>query len=277
MKVRLGRHGLWCVLVIGCGATMVSSAAERTVEIVGHRGSSYSAPENTRAAVQLAWDEQADAVEFDVYLSRDGQIVLLHDKDLKRTAGLEKRVDELTAAELQQLDVGLWKNEKYRGEPVPLLQDILTTVPAGKRVFIEVKCGPEIVAPLREVFAASTLSPEQTAIISFSREVCQACREAFPERKTYWIVSLKQDSATGEWNHTAAGLIAEARKLGVQGLDLQAVPLLDKAFGDAVLQAGLELYVWTVNDVALARRMIAAGVQGLTTDRPGWLREQLAQ
>ncbi|OYW13106.1 MAG: hypothetical protein B7Z55_17405 [Planctomycetales bacterium 12-60-4] len=72
-------------------------------------------------------------------------------------------------------------------------------------------------------------------------------------------------------------MITEARRLGVDGLDLQACQLIDKPFGDAVLQAHLELVVWTVNDVALARQMIAAGVQGITTDRPGWLRQELAR
>jgi len=247
------------------------------VEIVGHRGAAFDAPENTLSALRLGWEQGADAVEFDVWLSKDGQIVLHHDQDTQRTAGVDRRIDEQTYAELKQLDVGRWKDAKYAGEPVPLLSAALATLPAGKRVFIEVKCGPEIVPELERVLTAANLPAKATAIISFSNAVCAACTRAFPELKVYWIVALKQDADSKAWNHTADELIAEARRLGVDGLDLQACALLDKPFGDAVLQQKLELLVWTVNDVPLARQMIAAGVQGITTDRPGWLRKQLGR
>ncbi|MDX1965982.1 MAG: glycerophosphodiester phosphodiesterase [Planctomycetaceae bacterium] len=272
-----GRRWLMiAVAAVGATGARALPAGELNVEIVGHRGASFDAPENTLSALRLGWEQGADAVEFDVWLSKDGQIVLHHDKDAQRTAGVDRRIDEQTYAELKQLDVGRWKDPKYAGEPIPLLSAALATIPAGKRVFIEVKCGPEIVPELGRVLAAAKRPVEATAVISFSSAVCAACSEAFPDRKVYWIVALKQDPQTGAWNHTAGELIADALKLGVDGLDLQACALIDKAFGDAVLQQKLELLVWTVNDAALARQMIAAGVQGITTDRPGWLREQLA-
>lgn len=247
------------------------------MEIVGHRGASFDAPENTLSAVKLGWEQQADAVEFDVWLSKDGQIVLHHDKDTKRTAGHDRRIVDQTYAELQQLDVGQWKNAKYTGERIPLLGDALATIPAGKRVFIEVKCGPEIVPELQRVLKQAARPEQETAIISFSDDVCAAAKQALPELKVYWIVSLKQDKETGKWNHSAAELIQRGLELKADGLDLQACSLIDPAFGGAVLKADLELLVWTVNDVNLARQMLAAGVQGITTDKPGWLREQLSQ
>lgn len=247
------------------------------MEIVGHRGASYDAPENTLAAIRLAWEQQADAVEFDVWLSRDGQIVLAHDQDTKRTAGVDRLISEQTYAELRRLDVGKWKHERYAGERMPLLSDVLPTIPAQRRVLIEVKCGPEIVPELERVLAAASRPPAETAIISFQDAVVAACKRRLPQYRAYWIVSLKQDKETGAWNHSAAELVARARELQADGLDLQACALIDRRFGDEVRQAGLELLVWTVNDVALARRMIAAGVQGVTTDRPGWLRAELAK
>ena len=109
----------------------------------------------------------ADAAEFDVYLSKDGKIVVIHDKDTKRTAGVDKSVVGKTLEELRLLDVGSWKNAKYAGERIPTLVEVLATVPSGKRVFIEVKCGPEIVPELKRDIARAKLKPEQTAIISF--------------------------------------------------------------------------------------------------------------
>ncbi|HEY1068204.1 MAG TPA: glycerophosphodiester phosphodiesterase [Pirellulales bacterium] len=244
------------------------------VEIVAHRGASYDAPENTVSSVKLAWEQQADASEFDVYLSKDGKIVVLHDANLKRTAGVDRKVTELTAAELHALDAGKWKNERFIGEPVPTLDEVLATVPAGKRVFIEVKCGPEIVPELDRVLKATPLKPEQIAIISFSADVVAASKKARPDLKAFWIVSIKPKD--GQKPATAESLIERSKTIQADGLDLSATrEVLTPEFGRKVKDAGLELYVWTVNDADLARAMIAAGAQGITTDRPGWLREQL--
>lgn len=250
-------------------------AAPPAVEIVGHRGASFDAPENTVASVKLAWDQKADAAEFDVYLSKDGKIVVLHDKNLKRTAGIDKNLIDLTADELTKMEVGRWKGDRFAGERLPMLEDVLATVPAGKRVFIEVKCGPEIVPELDRVLKADKLKPEQTAIISFSADVVAASKNARPDLKAYWIVSIapKKDQPAP----TAAELIAKAKTIQADGLDLSATPaVLTAEFARAVKASGLALLVWTVNDVELARKMVAIGVEGITTDRPQWLRSRLA-
>jgi glycerophosphoryl diester phosphodiesterase len=247
------------------------------VEIVAHRGASYDAPENTLAAVKLGWAQNADAVEFDIYLSKDGRIVLAHDKDTERTAGVKKLVAEQTYEELRRLDVGTWKDPKYAGERIPLLADVLPTIPRGKRVFIEIKCGPEIVPELVQVLKASGHPPGALPIICFQDDVVAACKKALPAHQVYWLVSIKRDKKTGEWNHTADELIARAKELGADGLDLSACDFIDAAFGKRVRSEGLQLYVWTVNEIPLAKQMIAAGAQGITTDRPAWLREQLRQ
>lgn len=242
----------------------------RPVEIVGHRGASFDAPENTLASIKLAWEHKADAAEFDVYLSKDGQIVVIHDADTKRVGGLDKKVVAQTLDELRRLDVGKWKGEKFAGEKIPTLAEVLATVPAGKRVFIEIKCGPEIVPELDRVLTAAKLKPEQTAVISFSAEVVAAAKKARPDLKAYWIVSLTAKKGADE-------LITKAKEIGADGLDLSASPLLDKVFADRVKAAKLGLWVWTVNDVATAKRLIGVGVDGITTDRPRWLREQLGK
>lgn len=273
---RLG--AMAAVLVIACGGlTSMANDRPASVEIVGHRGASYDAPENTLAAIKLGWEQQADAVEFDVYLSKDGQIILSHDADTKRAAGVDKKVVEQTYQELRRLDVGAWKDKKYTGERIPLLSEALATIPKGKRVFIEVKCGPEIVPELQRVLAVAKRPTSETAVISFNKDVVAASKKTLPECKVYWIVSVKKDKQTGEWNHSVDSLIQTAKELHADGLDLSACDLIDRGFGDRVKASGLELLVWTVNDVKVAHQMIAAGVQGITTDRPLWLREQLTQ
>ncbi len=256
-------------------ALAMSLSAPPAVEIVGHRGASWDAPENTVASVKLAWEQKADAAEFDVYLSKDGKIVVLHDKTLKRTAGFDKAVTELTASELGSMDVGRWKGERFAGERLPMLEDVLATVPVGKRVFIEVKCGPEIVPELDRVLKAGKLKPEQTAIIAFSSDVVAAAKKARPDLKAYWVASIapKKDKPAPK----ASELIATAKTISADGLDLSATPgVLTAEYAKAIRDAGLPLFVWTVNDVSLARRMIELGAVGLTTDRPAWLRARLA-
>lgn len=263
-----------CALLIAASAS-TGIAAEQKVEIVAHRGASFDAPENTVAAIKLAWKQKADASEFDIYLTSDGKIVVIHDADTKRTTGVSKKVAPSTLAELRKLDAGKWKGAKFAGEKLPTLTEMLATVPASKRVFIEVKCGPEIVPELDRVLKASKLKPEQTAIISFNAKVIAAMKKARPDLQGYWIVSL---APRGKKPRTAEELIATAKQIKADGLDLSATPsVLNREFGDKVKAAGLKLYVWTVDDLALARKMLAAGVESITTNKPGWLREQLVK
>jgi glycerophosphoryl diester phosphodiesterase len=252
-------------------------AAEPRVEIIAHRGASWDAPENTVAALKLAWEQGADAVEFDVFLTKDGHIVAMHDRDTERTAGVKLLVADSTLDELRKLDVGKWKDPKYAGEKIPTLAEMLATVPAGKQAFVEVKCGPEIVPELDRVLRESKLKPEQTPVISFNADVIAAVKKARPDLPAYWIVGLRENKKTKAPPPTAEQLIAKAKEIRADGLDLQAAPVLDKAYADKVKAAGLRLYVWTVNDADEARRMVEIGAEGITTDRPGWLREQLAK
>lgn len=247
------------------------TAQAETPEIIAHRGASHDAPENTVASMKLAWEQGADAGELDVFLTKDGQLAVIHDKDTKRVAGVEKLVADTTMAELKKLDVGRWKNERFAGEPIPTLGEMLATMPKGKRMFVEVKCGPEGVPELLRVLDAAKLPEEATPIISFHADVIAAVKKARPSLTAYWIVSLNRK---GE-QPTAEQLIAKAKEIQADGLDLSASPNLDAEFAKKVLDSGLGLYVWTVNDAELAKRMVEVGVQGITTDRPGWLREQL--
>jgi glycerophosphoryl diester phosphodiesterase len=246
------------------------------VEIIGHRGASHDAPENTLASVNLAWKQNADAVEIDVFLSKDGHIVAFHDKNTARLAAVDKPVVEQTLAELSKLDVGRWMDAKFTGERIPTLSAVLATIPDGKRLFIEVKCGPEIVPTLRSDLQKAGKQPDQTAIISFSYDVVAAVKQEMPELVVYWVVGLKQDEQTGEWTPELDVLIDKAQAANLDGLDLGKADVIDKAYVSRVKKAGLGFYMWTINSASDARRLTQAGVEGLTTDRPAWLRKQLS-
>lgn len=115
------------------GAAVCFAELTEAQMITAHRGASYDAPENTLAAINLAWEQGADAIEADFYLTRDGQIVAFHDRTAKRTGGVDRAVESMTLAELKQLDVGSWKSAAFAGEPVPTFVEVLANIPAGKR------------------------------------------------------------------------------------------------------------------------------------------------
>src|ERR1043166_5600031 len=106
----------------------------RAVEIVAHRGASYDAPENTLVSQELAWKQGADAAEFDVRATKDGQLAIMHDPTTKRTAGRDAKFADLTLAELRTLDAGSWKDAKFAGEKVPTIDEMLQHIAPGKRV-----------------------------------------------------------------------------------------------------------------------------------------------
>lgn len=248
--------------------------AQVRAEIVAHRGASHDAPENTVRSMRLAWEQGADAIEMDIHLSKDGQIVVIHDSTTQRVAGVNRKVVEQTFDELRKLDVGRWKGPEFAGERIPTLGEVLATVPPGKRAFIEIKCGPEIIPVLDQTLKESGLKPEQIVIISFSDAVIAAMKKARPDLTAMWIVSLHNKA--GRQPPSAAELLMVASRIKADGLDLSANPdVLTPEYAAMIKKAGLKLAVWTVNDPRLARRMIEIGVESITTDRPGWLRQQL--
>ena len=244
------------------------------VEIIAHRGASFDAPENTLSAMKLAWEQKGDAIELDLWLSKDGRLVVFHDADAKRIAGVARKIADLTWAEVQHLDAGAWKNSQFKGERVPTLESILETIPKGRRAILEIKCGPEIVPELKRVIDASRRSPRELAIISFNFDSLKKSRETFPDLEHYFLHGYKRDSATGKFPELKP-LIARAQAARFHGLNLHFDWPIDDKFVREVKAAGLKMLVWTVNEPSVAKRLVAAGVDAITTDRPGWLREQL--
>lgn len=245
------------------------------VEIIGHRGASHDAPENTLAAFKLGWEQKADAVELDMWQTADGKIVVIHDEKTKRTTGVEKNVSQSTLAELRELDAGRWKGEKWAGQKLPTLDEALALIPAGRKLVIEVKCGPKVLPELERVIKASGRKAGELLIISFNYEVCQQARKRFAEIPVLWLAGFKQDKETGAWSPGVDELIRKTKEAGLKGLNVSYKGPVDGAFVKKVKDAGFACYVWTVNDAADARRLVEAGVDGITTDRPGWMREQL--
>lgn len=247
------------------------------VEIIAHRGSSFIAPENTLASVELAWREQTDAVEIDVWLTADGRIAVSHDDKLKRITGHPGKVSEMRLEELQKLDVGVWKVPAWAGQRMPSLESVLATIPAGKRLFVEIKCGPEIADEFVRVVNASGKQLAQVVVIAFDLTVATTVKQRMPDLKVYWLrgTSPRKDKKTGQWIDQPQEVLETCRQAKLDGLDLQYHSQLTREYIDQIHNLGLKLYVWTVNSPEEAQRLSELGVDGITTDRPGWMKEQL--
>ncbi|MBI5382852.1 MAG: glycerophosphodiester phosphodiesterase [Opitutae bacterium] len=254
------------------------SAPLSAVQFVAHRGASYDAPENTLAAEKLAWEQKADAVETDIYLTKDGQIIVIHDSTYKRTAGKDAKIASLTLAEARTLDAGSWKDPKFAGEKLPTLDEQIALIPAGKRMFVEIKVGPELVPELVKVLARNGADEKKITIISFNYDSLQEVRKQLPKLPTQYLVGYRAPNPakpSAKKQPTLDEVIAQATAAKLTGLDLQSTWPLTPADVKKIRDAGLQLHVWTVDDVAVAKHWQELGADSITTNRPGWLREQL--
>lgn len=274
------------VVCLGFGSLENVRGNENTVKakplpmIVAHRGASYTAPENTVSAFNLAWEENADAIEGDFYLSADGEIVCLHDKTTARTApgSPSLKVSAATLAQLRKLDVGAWKHEQYAGERIPTLKEVIATVPDGKGIFIEIKCGPEILPILKQQLDECSLKPEQITIICFNNEVVRQAREMMPYEAN-WLTSYKKQ-LTGGWKPTLGSVTDQLKSTNASGFGTQVKPelvgsVLNEAFCDAVRDIGCGMHGWTIDDAKVAKQLVELDFVSITTNRPAYIRDAL--
>lgn len=247
-----------------------------STEIISHRGYSAIAPENTVASFKLAWERGTDSCENDIYLTADGKIAVIHDKDTKRTTGVSLSVPKSTLAELQALDSGSFKAEKWKGEKIPSLEEALATMPEGKhRFFVEIKCGPEVVPALTKVYESMRARADQLVIITFNHDAAVATKKAMPWVKLYYLATGKKKDKIHA--NDLGALIADAKANGFDGLDLGADWDWSAEMVQRIHDAGLKVYVWTVDDAEKARKLAGFGVDGITTNDPVAIREALAK
>lgn len=245
----------------------------RHVEIIAHRGASKDAPENTLAAIRLAWEQGADAAEIDVHQTRDGEIVAIHDATTRKTARRNRRVRLSSLADLKALDVGRWKHPRWAGERIPTLSEVLETLPPGKRLFVEVKCSVDCLPQFTAAVRGASANASQVVPIGFNLSTMRLIKWALPECEVCWVVAFRR--SWNGWTPRVDKLIHQVQEAGLDGIDAGLSGPVNARFVSKLHEAGLKIYMWTVDRPADARRLIAAGINGLTTNRPGWLRPQL--
>ncbi len=258
-------------------ATVRLSGTTGAFEIIAHRGASDSAPENTLTAVNAAWEQGADAVEVDVHLTADGRIVVIHDQTTTRTTGAVSRVAQQTVEGLRSLKIIDRHNRIPSGEKIPTLAEVVQTVPDGKRLFIDIKCGGDIVPELTRVLRASGKQSSQLVAITWRFKTARAIKRSLPNITVYILRPAVGNPcrrpALQAW--LLNRLIRKCYDAGLDGIDVGHTRILSAATIRYAHQLGIRLTAWTVNSVQEARRLQVIGVDGITTDHPLLMRQQL--
>ena len=230
--------------------------------IIGHRGAASYAPENTLVSLREARRLGATWVEFDVKLSADGVPILMHDESLKRTTGLDRDAGATPWAEIRRLDAGGWKAASFAGEPVPSFEaTIACLAQEGLGANVEIKPSPgreaatavAAVEMLRRAWPARLPLP---LLSSFKYKALAAARDAASEFPRAVLI----DELTDAWQERAEALAA----VGVNTNGAK----LDPARAAEIKAAGYLLGVYTINDGAMANRLLDMGVDCIITDAP---------
>ncbi|WP_311706436.1 glycerophosphodiester phosphodiesterase [Streptomyces litchfieldiae] len=261
---------LGCLVLV---LTQTVAHADEGPDVIAHRGSSGMAPENTAAAINLAIRQDADFVEIDVQRTRDGRLVNFHDCTMERTTNVEEvfpgrdsyRVSDFTWAELRQLDAGSWFHEKYAGERLITVEDVISRVDGRTGLLAELSPCAHYEG-LAEDFAETledrprylrrALAAGELGVQSFQLDDATDFHTLLPEVP---IGFLDADRPTDDELRT---LSTWADQVNPQ------FTVTDQALVDRVHELGMSINVWTVNEPGAMRRMAGLGVDGIITDFP---------
>lgn len=231
------------------------SGLDSSTKITAHRGDSINAPENTLSAIEKAIESGCDFVEVDIQQTKDNEIIVFHDFDLKRICGVNKKIKDLTYQELANYDVGAYFSNEYMNERIPRLEDVLTLCKNKIRLNIEIK--------------NTSLSA------NFFINLYQLLKEYHVINSVYvsstnysFLQTIKQlddNLTTGYILFFALGNYQTLTNVDFVSL-LYANVSLETV--KKVHQAGLELHVWTVNNDQDILSMSTIGVDNIITDNP---------
>lgn len=229
-------------------------------EIFAHRGASGYAPENTLEAFRLAMEQGADGIELDVHLTKDGEVVVIHDETLDRTSNGHGNVRDYTLEELKKFSFHNHM-EKYQGVQIPTLKEVLNLVKNScMKVNIELKTGIYWYEGIEEktMDIVKTMGMEDRVIYSsFNHYSIQKVLEQNSDAETAYLFS-----------DVPLNMEKYAKDTGVKGLHPAVYHLKMADFLETYMKSGLKVRVWTVNNKEDMKMFIDAGVDAIITNYP---------
>ena len=260
--LRWGVIGL--VAAIAAGAFAVQTARLKdTVLVVAHRGSSKAAPENSMAAFMQAIADGADFVELDVQETADGEVVVFHDSDFMKLAGVGTKIWDATMADLAVIDIGSRFSPAFKDERVPTLAAVLDACKGKIGVVIELKYyghDQQLEERVARIVDERGMA-SRIAVMSLELDQVKKMKALRPS----WTVGLLLSVSAGNLRASGADFLA------VNGA------FASRRFVRSAHLRGMNVYAWTVNDAATMSAMIGRGVDGLITDKPALANAVLAQ
>ena len=234
------------------------------MKITGHRGSSGIAPENTISAIKQAISDGADFIEIDIHLTKDNQLILMHDGWVDRTTNGKGLVCDLTYEEIHQLDAGSWFDPKFTGEHVPSLKEVIELVKGYMQVNIEIKPNAFIPIHIEKLIQLVQDSDFTTQCIltSFQRSYIEMIHHISPQLRTGLIMNYMPHSRKMLFEDSFDVLSCNYR-------------LVNKDMVDALHSSEKEIHVWTVNEEDDFYQMKEYGVDNVITNFPGTFRKLL--
>lgn len=227
--------------------------------LIAHRGLSGLFPENTMEAFRAAFEAGARAVEFDVQQTADGELIVIHDTDLKRLAGLPVEVGKLKYKEVAGVDVGSWFDPRFGGARVPRLDEVLAAAPEGVEIHLEIKQPRVPYAGIEgRVLEALRGRPGvkgRTVVSSFHYPTLKALRSLDPGVRLGWLRGKEPFEES----------LAMARRIGAESVHVSGRGF-SPAWPARARAAGLKLYVYTVDRPKDIRRLAQAGADGVFTN-----------
>lgn len=253
--------------LVSSGETISTKQQQQMVN-VAHRGASGHAPENTMAAFQKALEMKADYIEIDVQMSKDGELVIIHDTTVDRTTDGSGFVGDLTLEELQQLDAGSWFSDKYAEEQIPTFAEVLDTYRGKIGILIELKSPelyPGIEAEVAEALRARNMhKPGNNKIIiqSFNHESMQTSKALLPNIPHGVLAGLSWADVTDE----ELAQFATYADFFNPNMNIVTHDLVERVHG-----LGMEIYPYTVRTQEQANNLFELGVDGIITDFPEYV------
>ena len=241
--------------------------------VFGHRGSAGTHPENTLESFRAAGASGAQYLEFDIHMTRDGEIVVAHDAHLKRTCGLDRVIPEMTYAELAKADAGrMFMLDgatfpfREKGIRVPHLAEVLAEF-SKLRMIVEIKqIAPSVVAPMLDVIDRAGMR-RNVLVASEHQEPLDEVRKLAPEIPTNFSYlesgMFIQAMGTRDANYRPP---ADAVQIPHRHESWELVTPESVAFAHRL---GIEVHVWTVNEESEMSELLDMGVDGLISDFPG--------
>jgi glycerophosphoryl diester phosphodiesterase len=232
-------------------------------EIMAHRGASAAAPENTMAAILLAIEHEADWVEIDVQESLDGVVLVVHDSDLKKVGGSEKKIWEATAEELRSVEIGNWFDPPYPNQHVPTLEEVLVACKGKIGVNIELKhYGHAVNLEQRVIDLVEKHNmQDEIVLMSLKHDSVVKAKQLRPE----WKIGLLAAATIGDLTQLEADFLAVNSGMATRSF-------VRRAHGN-----DQQVYVWTINDALTMSVMFGKGVDAIITDEPALARRVLAE